>query len=55
MPNPFPLVPGHEEDAVRRRPYRDDLIFSRIGSNAVEILYVLHGAKHYDSGAIPDD
>ena len=35
---------GHD---IRRKPYRDYLIFYRIKNGAVEILHVVHGARDY--------
>ena len=55
MPKAFPLVPGHEDEGIRRRPYRDYLIFYRVGPSAVEILHILHGAQDYDAVLFPDD
>lgn len=48
MPKAFPLLPDYEVTGVRRLPFKDYLIFYRIGSEAVEILHVLHGAQDYE-------
>jgi toxin ParE1/3/4 len=32
---------------IRRKPYRDYLIFYRIKNSTVEILHVIHGARDY--------
>jgi toxin ParE1/3/4 len=54
MPKAFPLVPRHEQSGVRRRPYRDYLIFYRIAQNRVEILHILHGARDYEALLFPE-
>jgi toxin ParE1/3/4 len=48
MPDAFPLVPGWEEQGIRRRLYRSYLIFYRLRAHQVEIIHVLHGARHYE-------
>jgi plasmid stabilization system protein ParE len=48
MPAAFPLTPGYEQQGIRRRPFGNYLIFYRIGTEAVEILHVVHGARDYD-------
>ncbi|SNT72100.1 type II toxin-antitoxin system RelE/ParE family toxin [Amphiplicatus metriothermophilus] len=53
-PRAFPLLPGHEERGVRRRPYRDYMIFYRIEVDAVEILHVIHGARDYERILFPE-
>jgi|SRR5579859_6507688 len=55
MPKAFALVPRYESSGIRRRPYRDYLIFYRIVSDRIEILHVLHGARDYESILFPDD
>jgi len=47
-PEAFPLVPRYELSGVRRRPYRDYLIFYHINEDAIEILHVLHAAQDYE-------
>ncbi len=47
MPNAFALVPGHEQRGIRRRPYRDYLIFYRVGTDRVVIMRIVHGARDY--------
>jgi plasmid stabilization system protein ParE len=49
MPKAFALVPRHEDTGIRRRPYKNYLIFYRIAGAALEILHVLHGAQDYES------
>lgn len=48
MPRAFPLLPGHEEQGIRRRVHRNYLIFYRIGDKAIDVLHVLHGARDYE-------
>jgi plasmid stabilization system protein ParE len=49
MPKAFALVPCHEHTGVRRRPYKNYLIFYRIAGDTIEILHVLHGAQDYET------
>jgi toxin ParE1/3/4 len=55
MPKAFALVPRHEDSSVRRRPYRDYLIFYRIAADTVDVLHVLHGAQDYEAILFSDD
>ena len=55
MPKAFALVPRHEHSGVRRRPYKNYLIFYRIAADIVEVLHVLHGAQDYEAILFPDD
>lgn len=55
MPKAFALVPRHEHSGVRRRPYKNYLIFYRIAAGIVEVLHVLHGAQDYETILFPDD
>lgn len=54
MPRAYPLVPRYERFDVRRRVYRDYLIFYRINENQIEVLHVLDGARDYESLLFPD-
>jgi plasmid stabilization system protein ParE len=49
MPKAFALVPRHEDTGIRRRPYKNYLIFYRAAGDSIEILHVLHGAQDYES------
>jgi plasmid stabilization system protein ParE len=49
MPEAFPLLPTHEASGIRRRVFRDYLIFYRIQAGQVSIIHILHGAQDYDS------
>lgn len=53
MPRAYALVPRHERSGVRRRPYRDYLIFYRLAADTVEVLHVLHGAQDYEAILFP--
>lgn len=48
-PHAFALVPRYEHHGVRRRPYRDHLIFDRIEDDRVTIVHILHGAMDYEA------
>ncbi|HXW25682.1 MAG TPA: type II toxin-antitoxin system RelE/ParE family toxin [Xanthobacteraceae bacterium] len=48
-PRGYVLVPRYEHLGVRRRPYRDYLIFYRIVDDTIEVLHVIHGARDYES------
>lgn len=54
IPLGFPLVPRYERASIRRRPYRDYLIFYRVSSEAIEVLHVLHAAQDYERILFPD-
>jgi plasmid stabilization system protein ParE len=41
-------VPRYEHLEIRRRVYRDYLIFYRIVGDRIEVLHVLHGSRDYD-------
>jgi toxin ParE1/3/4 len=44
-PRLYPLAEGLENLGVRRRLYRDYLIFYREGEGRVEILHIVHGSR----------
>jgi len=48
-PRGYALVPHFEHLGIRRRVYRDYLIFYRIIGRTIEVLHVLHGARDYES------
>jgi plasmid stabilization system protein ParE len=48
-PKGYALVPRYEHLGMRRRVYRDYLIFYRIIGSTIEVLHVLHGARDYAS------
>ena len=49
MPRAFPLVPRYEHHGIRRRPFRDYLIFYRIDDDRISIVHVMHGARDYEA------
>ena len=53
-PRGYALVPRYEHLGVRRRPYRDYLIFYRILGDTIEVLHVLRGARDYESILFPE-
>ena len=54
MPRSYPLIPRYEHLGVRRRSYRDYLIFYRIADERIEVLHVLHGARDYEQILFPE-
>jgi plasmid stabilization system protein ParE len=48
-PQGYPVVGRYRRVSVRRRPYRDYLIFYRIGHEQVEVVHVIHGARDYEA------
>jgi plasmid stabilization system protein ParE len=48
MPKAYPLVPRFKRRGIRRRAYRDYLIFYRVLADRISIIRVLHGARDYD-------
>ena len=55
MPRAFPLVPGHEQSGIRRRPHGNYLIFYVAKRSTVEILHILNGAMDYERILFSDD
>jgi len=47
-------VPRYERFGVRRRPYRDYLIFDRIGVDTIDIVHILYGAQNYEPILFPE-
>jgi addiction module RelE/StbE family toxin len=54
MPRAFPLVPRYEHHGIRRRPFRDYLIFYRIEDSRIAIVRILHGARDYEALLLPE-
>ena len=48
QPRGFPLVPRYEHRGVRRRAWRDYLIFYAVDPDRVFVLRILHGAQDYE-------
>jgi len=53
-PRGYPLVPRHEHLGIRRRPFGNYLIFYRVGTSAIEVVHVLHGARDYERLLFPE-
>lgn len=54
-PRGYPLVPRYEHLGIRRRPFGRFLIFYRVGTDAIEIIHILHGARDYESLLFPEE
>ncbi len=52
-PRGYPLVPRYEHHGIRRRPFGSYLIFYRVGSEAIEVVHILHGARDYEPLLFP--
>lgn len=48
-------VPRYEDEGIRRRPFGRFLIFYRVGQDAIEVIYILHGARDYESLLFPEE
>lgn len=55
MPLRFPLIARYEHSGIRRMPYRNYLIFYRVGDKRIEVLHVLNGAQDYEALLFPDE
>jgi plasmid stabilization system protein ParE len=55
MPRAFPVVPRYERHGIRRRVYRNYLIFYRIEPGRILVLHILHGARDYEAILGPDE
>jgi toxin ParE1/3/4 len=49
MPRSFPLIPHYEHYGIRRRPYRDYLIFYRIEDDRISVFHILYSARDYEA------
>jgi plasmid stabilization system protein ParE len=47
-------VPRLEHLGIRRHPFGNYLIFYRVGTNAIEVVHVLHGARDYERLLFPE-
>ena len=54
-PEAFPLIPRYEHYGIRRRPYRNYLVFYLILADHVEVTHVLNSAQDYETILFPDD
>lgn len=53
-PRGYPLVPRYEHHGIRRRPFGSYLIFYRVGTEAIEVVHILHGARDYERLLFPE-
>jgi plasmid stabilization system protein ParE len=53
-PHGYPLVPCYEHQGIRRRPFGSYLIFYRVGTETVEVVHILHGARDYEPLLFPE-
>jgi len=53
-PRGYPLVPRYEQFGIRRRPFGNFLIFYRVGTEAIEVVHILHGARDYEPLLFPE-
>jgi toxin ParE1/3/4 len=49
------LVPRYEQFGIRRRPFGSFLIFHRVGTEAIEVVHILHGARDYEPLLFPEN
>jgi addiction module RelE/StbE family toxin len=49
MADAFPLVPRYEHTKVRRRPFRNYLIFYRVTESRVDVLHILNSAQDFEA------
>jgi addiction module RelE/StbE family toxin len=49
MAHAFPLVPRYEHTKVRRRPFRNYLIFYRVTESRVDVLHILNSAQDFEA------
>jgi toxin ParE1/3/4 len=54
-PHSFPLADRSRAPILRRRIYRNYLIFYEVGPKEAEILHVLHGARDYSRVVFAND
>ena len=54
MPRAFPVLFKIDGVQIRRKPFRNYLIFYTIGREAVEIAHVIHAARDYEKILFPD-
>jgi plasmid stabilization system protein ParE len=47
-PRGYPLVPRYEHSGIRRPTFGSYLIFYRAGTEAIEVIHLLHGARDYE-------
>ncbi len=53
-PRGYPLVARYEHLGIRRRLFGNYLIFYRVGTDFIEVVHVLHGARDYEPLLFPE-
>jgi toxin ParE1/3/4 len=53
LPRAYPIIFRTAKLPIRRKPYRNYLIFYSVGRDAVEILHVVHAARDYEKIFFP--
>ena len=53
-PDAFPLIPHYEHYGIRRRPYRNYLIFYATDHDRIFIVHILNGAQDYEAILFPE-
>jgi plasmid stabilization system protein ParE len=48
-PRAYPLVPRYERFGIRRCVHGDYLIFYRVGSEQIEVIHILQGARDIEA------
>jgi plasmid stabilization system protein ParE len=51
-PRGYPLVPRYEHHGIRRRPFGSYLY--RVGTEAIGVVHILHGARDYEPLLFPE-
>jgi toxin ParE1/3/4 len=54
MPRAFPVLFRSAGLKIRRKPFRNYLIFYTVRRDVVEIIHVIHAARHYEMILPPD-
>ncbi len=54
QPRGFPVVARHAGGDIRRKAWRDYLIFYRINRDTVTIIDIQHGARDYSAVLLPE-
>ena len=49
------MIARYESTGIRRMPYKNYLIFYRVGDKRIEMLLVLNGAQDYEAILFPDE
>ncbi len=54
-PMRFALVPKHENNAIRRMPHGNYIVYYQVKRDQVEVLRILNAAQDHDSILFPED